>query len=187
MFKSINYATVPTSGNFINLTSKFTSMARSFYRHLAQLWKKPKESLGENLKTREIKWRQEKTVERVEKSTRPDRAHALGYKAKLGYILARVKIGKGGRRRTYYGRRGRKPSKMGLVHFSHGKSLQRIAEEKAQRRFSNMNIIGSYEVGEDGKQKWFEVILVDMQHANILKNPKLRWAAHPSNENKYLR
>jgi large subunit ribosomal protein L15e len=161
-------------------------MAKSFYRQVAQIWKKPKESLGETLKSREIKWRQEPTVVRIEKPTRINRARSVGYKAKLGFSLARVKIGKGGRRRKYYGRRGRKPSKMGLVHFSHGKSLQKIAEEKAQRKFSNINIIGSYEVAEDGKQMWFEVVMVDPQHSNISKKPKMKWAAHPANRNRVL-
>lgn len=162
-------------------------MAKAFYRQIAHLWKKPKESLGEMLKSREIKWRQEDTVVRIERPTRLNKARGVGYKAKLGFALARVKIGKGGRRRKYYGRRGRKPSKMGLVHFSHGKSLQHIAEQKAQRRFSNMRIIGSYEVGEDGKQMWYEVVMIDPQHSNISKNPKMKWAVHPANRNRVLR
>lgn len=162
-------------------------MAKSFYSHLAESWKRPKEKLGDILKTRLIQWRREPTVVRLEGPTRLDRAHAVGYKAKLGYAIARVKIGKGGRRRKYYGRRGRKPSKMGLVHFSHGKSLQRIAEEKAQRRFPNMNVIGSYIAGEDGRHKWFETILADTQHPNIKDNPKMRWASSPANRKRALR
>ena len=149
-------------------------MAKSFYSHLAESWKKPKERLGDILKGRLIQWRREPTVVRSDASMRLDRARSVGYKAKAGYAVARVKIGKGGRRRKLYGRRGRKPSKMGLVHFSHGKSLQKIAEEKAQRRFPNMNVIGSYIAGEDGRHKWFEVVLVDPEHGNIKKNPKMR-------------
>lgn len=162
-------------------------MSRGLYQHLAENWKKPKERIGEILKSRLIQWRREQTVVRVEGPTRIDRARALGYKAKQGYIVARVKIGKGGRRRKLYGRRGRKPSKTGLVHFSHGKSLQKIAEEKAQRRFTNMNVIGSYLAGEDGKHKWFETILADSQHPNITRNPKLRWIASPANRKRALR
>jgi len=162
-------------------------MSKGLYQHLAENWKKPKERIGAILKGRLIQWRREATVVRVDRPMRVDRARALGYKAKLGYIVARVKIGKGGRRRTLYGRRGRKPTKMGLVHFSHGKSLQKIAEEKAQRRYINMNVIGSYLVGEDGKHKWFETILVDTQHPNVTRDPKMRWVSSPANRKRALR
>lgn len=162
-------------------------MAKGMYQHLAEAWKKPKEKLGENFRGKLIQFRREPTVMRIERPTRIDRARSLGYKAKLGYIVARVKIGKGGRRRKYYGRRGRKPSKAGLVHFSHGKSLQKISEEKAQRKFINTNVIGSYFVGGDGKHKWFEIIMVDPSHPNIKNNPKMRWASASANRKKALR
>ena len=41
--------------------------------------------------------------------------------------------------------------------------------------------------GEDGKHKWFETILVDTQHPNITKNPKMRWASSPANRKRALR
>lgn len=162
-------------------------MSKGLYQHIASVWKKPKEKLGETLKGRLIQMRREHTVVRVDRPTRVDRARSVGYKAKLGYVVARVKIGKGGRRRQLYGRRGRKPSKMGLVHFSHGKSLQKIAEEKAQRRFINLGVIGSYYVGEDGKHKWFEVVMVDPEHGNIKRDPKMRWASAAKNRKRALR
>lgn len=136
-------------------------MTKSFYKSVGNLWKKPKERMGELLRLRMIGWRRQETVVRVEKPTRLDKARAVGYKAKKGFVVARVKIGMGGRRRKLYGRRGRKPRKAGLVHFTHGKSLQWIAEEKAQRKFPNLEVLNSYEVGEDGVHKWFEVILVE--------------------------
>ena len=88
------------------------------YQHIRQLWKDPDGNLKGLLKQRLIKWREQNTVERIEKPTRLDRARALGYKAKQGFILSRVKVKKGGRRRPLYGRRGRKPSKAGLVKFT---------------------------------------------------------------------
>lgn len=162
-------------------------MSAGLYEHLARGWRKPTEAAKLMVKGRKMQWRREETVTRVEKPTRTDRARSVGYKAKLGYIVARVKIGKGGRRREYYGRRGRKPSKMGLVHFTHGKSLQKISEEKAQRKFINANVLGSYLVGEDGKHKWFEVVLVDSAHPNIVRNPATKWASTPANAKRALR
>ncbi len=162
-------------------------MVLSFYKQIAKIWKNPKENLGEVLKNRLIQWRKENTIVKVSKPTRINRARSVGYKAKQGYVIARVKIGKGGRRRKYYGRRGRKPSKMGLTHFTHGKSLQKISEEKAQRRFMNTNVLGSYLAGEDGQHKWFEIIMVDTSHKNIIKNKSTRWVTFASNKKKSLR
>ena len=125
---------------------------KSAYEFMRKAWKNAPRS-------RLIDFRKQHTVERVERPTRLDRARAVGYKAKQGYIVARVRIVRGGRRRRLYGRRGRKPSKAGLVHFTFGKSLQFQAEEKAQRRFVNMQVLNSYPVAQDGRHKWFEVIL----------------------------
>jgi large subunit ribosomal protein L15e len=171
----------------INITYEFGFMVKGLYQQVARMWKKPKESLGLEMKSRLIKWRRENTVRRIEKPTRVDRARAIGYKAKSGYVIVRVKIGKGGRRRELYGRRGRKPTKMGLIHFSHGKSLQKIAEEKAQRKYINMFVLGSYLVGDDGNSKWYEVALADPQHGNVRKNPKLGWMSSPANRKRALR
>ena len=133
-----------------------------------------------------IEWRKQHTVERIDKPTRLDRARTLGYKAKQGYVLARVKIRKGGRRRPA-DRRGRKPSKAGLVHFTFGKSKQWIAEEKAQRRFPNLEVLNSYYVAEDGKRIWFEVILVDPEHPCIKNDQKLNWICKPANRGRVFR
>lgn len=136
-------------------------MAKGLYQSISQTWKEKKGDLDGIVKNRLITWRKMDTVERIEEPTRLDRARALGYKAKTGYTMARVRVSKGGRRREAYGRRGRKNSKAGLVTFTSGKSDRWIAEEKAQKRFSNLEILNSYQVGEDGRHKWFEIIMVD--------------------------
>jgi large subunit ribosomal protein L15e len=161
-------------------------MAKSSYKYIREIWKKPEEKLGQLLKQRLIQWSKQHTVERIDKPTRLDRARALGYKAKKGYVLARVKIRKGGRRRPA-DRRGRKPSKAGLVHFTFGKSKQWIAEEKAQRKFPNLEVLGSYPVGETGTDKFFEVILVDPNDPNIKNDPKINWICEPANRRRVLR
>ncbi|MCX8198192.1 MAG: 50S ribosomal protein L15e [Candidatus Micrarchaeota archaeon] len=104
-------------------------------------------------------WRKQGTVVRIARPTNLARARALGYKAKEGYILARVAVGRGQRKRPHpWG--GRKPAK-NVAYLSPGKSLQRIGEEKAARVFRNMEVLNSYWVGQDGTKKYFEVILVD--------------------------
>ncbi len=162
-------------------------MVKSFYAHIKQLWKKPKERLGEILKKRLIEWRKQPVVKRIKKPTRLDRARALGYKAKKGFVLVRVRVRKGGRRRRLYGRGGRKPSKAGLVKFTPKKGLRWIAEEKAQRKYPNLEVLNSYPVGEDGQHKWYEVILVDPNHPNIKADPKINWICSPANRRRVLR
>ncbi|HDJ96665.1 MAG TPA: 50S ribosomal protein L15e [Candidatus Aenigmarchaeota archaeon] len=155
---------------------------KSFYNFLRQLWKK-----GEYLKERLIKWRKQPVVVRIEKPTRLDRARSLGYKAKQGFVVVRVRVKKGGRTRQLYGRRGRKPSKAGIKKFTPRKSLRWIAEEKAAKKFPNLEVLNSYYVAEDGKYKWFEVIMVDKNHPVIKSDPKINWIAKPQHTRRVFR
>jgi len=148
---------------------------KSFYKHVHDAWKKPKENIGDIVKKRLVEWREGHTVERIEKPTRLDRARSLGYKAKKGYVLARVKLKKGGRHRRLYGRRGRKPVKSGLTRFTPKKGLRWIAEEKANRKFPNLEVLNSYLAVDDGVNKWFECILVDPNDPNIKSDKKINW------------
>lgn len=104
--------------------------------------------------------RKEPTTLRV-KPSRPKKARMLGYKAKTGYIVVRVKIKKGGRkhRQTH---QGRKPSKSGITGFTSKKSLRLIAEERANKKYPNLEVVNSYEVAKDGVYKWYEVIMTEM-------------------------
>ena len=54
-------------------------------------------------------------------------------------------------------------------------SIQRIAEARADRKYPNLEVLNSYWVGEDGKNKWFEVILVDPHHPVIKSDKNLNW------------
>lgn len=121
-----------------------------------------------------IEWRKGKTITRVEKPTRLARARALGYKAKQGYIVVRARVRRGSLRKSRF-RGGRKPSKMGVAQITMAKSLQRIAEERAQKRYPNLEVLNSYWVGEDGRNKFYEVIFVDPHHPVILNDPKINW------------
>ena len=51
------------------------------------------------------------------------------------------------------------------------KNYQLIAEERAARKYKNCEVLNSYEVGNDGKNYWFEIILVERNHPNIRNNP----------------
>ena len=123
-----------------------------------ELWKIYKQKL--------IDWRRAHSVERLEKPTNIVSARSLGYKAKQGFVMARVRIRKGARRKTRPSSR-RKPSKMGVLKFTPHKSLQVLAEERCARKFINLEVLNSYWVGQDGQHKFFEVILVDPTHPAI--------------------
>ncbi|MEM5836330.1 MAG: 50S ribosomal protein L15e [Candidatus Aenigmatarchaeota archaeon] len=140
----------------------------------------------ELMKKRLVEWRKQHTVERIEKPTKIDRARSLGYKAKPGFVVVRVKVRKGGRKRPRY-HRGRKPSKAGMVHFTPKQSLQAIAEQKAARKFPNLEVLNSYLVAEDGTTKFFEVIMVDPQNPHIKNDPKINWICEPQHRRRAFR
>jgi large subunit ribosomal protein L15e len=145
------------------------------YKFLRNAWKRPMESLGEIQKEHIIKWRGEPVVHRIQGPTRLDRARSLGYKAKQGIVVARVRVGMGGRK-TPNMPGGRRPKRAGRF-FSLNKPKQQNAEEKAARRFKNMHVLNSYWVGEDGQHKWYEVILADASHPSIKKDKSLKHLA----------
>src|SRR5512136_1777919 len=157
---------------------------KSFYSYISEAWGSPREGYVGALRQERLKaWRQDMTVQRIERPTRLDRARALGYKAKQGIVVARVKVRRGGRRKSRY-QRNRKTSKMGVNTITMGKSIQRIAEERAGRRYRNMEVLNSYWVGEDGKHKWYEVILVNPNHPVIKADPKINWICEPQHRDR---
>ncbi|WP_330631003.1 50S ribosomal protein L15e [Halocatena halophila] len=150
-------------------------MARSFYSHIREAWKTPKEGkLAELQWQRQQEWRDQGAIERIDRPTRLDKARSLGYKAKQGIIVARVSVRKGGARKQRF-TAGRRSKRQGVNRITRRKNLQRIAEERSQRKYQNLRTLNSYWVGEDGSQKWFEVILVDPEHGAIQSDDDLSW------------
>ncbi len=118
-------------------------------------------------------WRRQPVIKRLERPTKIARARSLGYKAKQGFVVVRTRIKKGGRRKPSV-RKGRKPRSMG-VFFTTKQNKQAIAEKRAARKFPNLEVLNSYYVGEDGKYKFYEVILVDKHHPVIKSDPSINW------------
>ncbi len=119
-----------------------------------------------------IEWRKGPAIVRVPKPTNPWRARQIGYKAKQGVVVVRVRIRKGGRRKPRPSR-GRRPKRMGVRKFTPAKSIQWMAEERAARKFRNLEVVNSYLVAEDGQHKYFEVIMVDPHHPAVKSDPEL--------------
>jgi large subunit ribosomal protein L15e len=141
------------------------------YKHIRELWKKPSSEL---LRERMIEWRAGNSIVKVEKPLRLDRARALGYKAKKGFVVVRVRIGRGGRKRERAGVKGRKTRKM-----TNRKTLKMnykwVAEGRAGKKYKNLEILNSYWIGQDGRHYFYEVILVDKDKPEIKSDRVLKW------------
>ncbi len=160
-------------------------MVKGMYQHIRSMWRGQK--IKDLIKDMMIEWRKEPRFKKIDKPTRLDRARELGYKAKKGFVLIRVRIGRGGRKRPLYGRGGRKPSKTGLVKYTPRKSLQKIAEQRVQKKYPNLEVLGSYYVAEDGRSKWFEAILIDPNSPEIRNDKNIKWVAEKQHRKKVLR
>jgi large subunit ribosomal protein L15e len=145
------------------------------YKYLRDAWNRPEESyIQDIMRDRAIIWRRQPSMVRIEKPTRLDRARAVGYKAKKGFVVVRARISRGGRRK----RRptlGRSQKRMGVVKFTPTKSRRLMAEERVARKYPNLEVLNSYWVWQDGRHKWFEVILVDPHHPAIKSDKDVGW------------
>lgn len=153
------------------------------YKYIRQTFQNLPDEL---LKERLIAWRREPSILRIERPTRLDRAHALGWKAKQGFVLARISIGKGSSKREKPAG-GRKPSHAGMTALPPTQNLQHIAEMRVARAFPNLEVLNSYYAAEDGRDIWFEVILVDPNHSCIKNDPKMNWICDPANHGRVFK
>ncbi|MDS0297827.1 50S ribosomal protein L15e [Halogeometricum sp. S1BR25-6] len=162
-------------------------MARSFYSHIKDAWKNPGDGkLAELQWQRKQEWRDQGAIVRVDRPTRLDKARELGYKAKQGIIVARVSVRKGGARKQRH-KAGRRSKRQGVNRIGRRKSIQRIAEERASRKHPNLRVLNSYWVGEDGSQKWHEVIMVDPEHPAIQNDDELNWICSDDHKGRAFR
>jgi large subunit ribosomal protein L15e len=162
-------------------------MAKSFYSHIQDAWKDPDDGkLAELQWQRQQDWREQGAIERVERPTRLDKARSLGYKAKQGVVVARVSIRKGGARKQRF-KAGRRSKRQGVTRITRRKNLQRVAEERATRKYRNLRVLNSYWVGEDGRQKWFEIIMLDPHHPAIENDDDLNWICDDSQRGRAYR
>ncbi|MCA9485782.1 MAG: 50S ribosomal protein L15e [Nanoarchaeota archaeon] len=153
-------------------------MVKGLTHYLRQAWKKPDRK---TLQERMIEWRKSLAVEKVEKPLRLDRARALGYKAKKGFVILRVRVKRGGRKREREGVKGRKTRKQ-----TNRKTLkmnyQWVAEIRAARKYPSLEVLNSYNIGKDGKHYFYEVIMVDPSKQEIKTSRTTNWITKPGNK-----
>jgi len=134
------------------------------YKFMAKTWKRKENPALEGImRERMITWRKQPTVVKLERPTKLARARALGYKAKQGFVVVRTKIRKGGMRKIRP-KSGRRPKHLGVTKYTTAQSLKQIAAQRVAKKFKNLKVINTYYVWEDGRHKWYEVILQDPDH-----------------------
>ena len=143
-----------------------------YLKYLKKIWRNPDEEAKQLRKKRLIAYRREPVTLRVEKPTRPDRARALGYKAKQGFVIVRQKVLRGGHKRPG-DQKGRSPRK-NRRNLVLSKSYQQICEERVNKKYTNCEVLNSYFVAKDGMHYWYEVILIDRTHPQVLGNSNLK-------------
>ena len=157
----------------------------SMYKYVRNLWKKPKANMPELWRERLLKWRREPSTIRLERPTRIDKARSLGYKAKQGFIVVRQRVPRGGHFRGSYlgGRRSKHQRKVMIL----GKSYQQIAEQRANNKYPNCEVLNSYWVAEDGRYYWYEIILVDTAAPEIKSDKNINWIIEKQHKGRVYR
>ncbi|MCJ1295317.1 60S ribosomal protein L15 [Xylographa carneopallida] len=159
------------------------------YKYIEELHKKKQSDvLRFLLRVRCWELRQLNVIHRASRPSRPDKARRLGYKAKQGYVIYRVRVRRGGRKRPVpkgatYG----KPTNQGVNQLKYQRSLKSTAEERVGRRCANLRVVNSYWINQDSTYKYFEVILVDPQHKAIRNDARINWIVKPVHKHRESR
>jgi len=140
-----------------------------------QMWK----DNSIELRNRAISWRRQNAMVRIDRPSRLLRARRLGYKAKEGIIVVRMRVGMGGMRKQRP-RGGRRPKHLGVTRIKADINMQKVAENRILEKHPNMKLLGSYFLYKDGKHIWYEAILADPSHPRIAKDKELRKRVLPS-------
>jgi large subunit ribosomal protein L15e len=135
----------------------------------ANMWK----SNNDVLKSKAVVWRTEEVIHKINRPSRLDRARRLGYKAKQGIIVVRIRVGRGGMRKQRPVS-GRRPKHLGVVHIKLGTNMRKVAERRVSEKFPNLEVLGSYYLHKDGRYLWYEVILVNPHHPAIFNDKEMR-------------
>ena len=157
-------------------------MTKGLYHYLKEVWKKPD---PKRLRELMVKWRAQPTILKIEKPTRLDRARNLGYKDKKGFVVVRVRVLRGGRQRarTNKGRRTKRHTIKKVLKMNY----KWVAEQRAQKKFKNLEVLNSYKLAQDGKHYFFEIILVDPTKPEIKNDKTMNWICKKTNKKRVYR
>ena len=139
---------------------------KSYMHHYGETWQNIFKKNYAPIRSRVIDWRHGSTFQRIERPSRLDRARALGYKSKQGFVVVRAKVSRGGMRRPRP-KSGRRPKHLGVVKMKANVNVKQTSERRVGEKYPNLKVINSYFVYKDGRHVWHEVILVDPNHPSI--------------------
>lgn len=140
------------------------------------------------LRVRAWQLRQLTAIHRASRPMRPDKARRLGYKAKQGFVIYRVRIRRGGRKKKARGGNTHgKPADQGITQLKFQRSMRSLAEERVGRRCKALRVLNSYWIGQDTTFKFYEVILVDPFHPAIRRDPRMNWICDPVHKHREMR
>jgi len=157
-------------------------MVRGLYHFIREAWKKPDKKV---LRERMVEWRKSDVFTKVDKPLRLDRARVLGYKDKKGFVMIRVRLIRGGHKRSRpnKGRRSKRMHARKTLKMSY----KWIAESRVAKRYLNLEVLNSYLIGKDGKHCFYEVICVDPSKPEIQNDKTINWIAKGEHKNRPLR
>jgi large subunit ribosomal protein L15e len=157
-------------------------MAIGAYQHIGKAFRNVSR---EDMKTRLIAWRASESAVVVEKPLNLNKARMLGYKAKKGFVVIRVRVQRGGRKRSRHkhGRKTRKQHVSKILKMSY----RWVAEGRAEKKYPNLEVLNSYSLGKDGKHYFYEVIMVDPSKPEIKSDKDINWICKPENHNRAAR
>ena len=168
-------------------------ISMGYYKYIGDIYKRIKKNYSDPgteirglMLERKKEWRKGNAIVRVENPTRIDKARKYGYKAKQGFVIVRVRVKKGSVGRPTP-KSGRGPKKAGTVRIKRSKNKQRIAEERAQKKFMNLEVLGSYWLWEDGQYKWYEIVMVDPDNPVIKKDKDVGWICEKQHKKRVFR
>ena len=156
---------------------------------MEELWRKKQSDVMRFLqRVRTWEFRQLPAIHRASRPTRADKARKLGYKAKHGFLIYRVRVKRGGRKKRVakgivYG----KPVNQGVNKIKARRNFRSIAEERVGRKCGGLRVLNSYWVTSDAVHKWFEVIMVDPMHKVIRDDHRINWICNPQHKHRELR
>ena len=154
-------------------------MTKGLYYYLRQAWKKPD---ADTLRQRMVEWRKGNVFTKVEKPLRLDRARALGYKDKKGFVIIRIRVNRGGHKRPRPNK-GRRSKRM-HTRKNLKMSYKWIAEQRVSKKFTNLEVLNSYQIGKDGQHYFYEVICLDPQKPEIRNNKETAFITKKTNQSR---
>lgn len=127
------------------------------YKYISESYRKTVAERSPVYRARLVEWHKQPTLVRLDGPTNVPRARSLGFKATKDFVVVRVRISKGKRTRRRADL-GRKPGK-NRKEVNPGSKLSYYAIVKAERRFTNLVVVGAYLAGQTGTDKYFEIIM----------------------------